>query len=129
MLGKKGLKTGMYYLRTKAATDAIKFTVDQQMLREEKVQPKLLESESKETFKRGDLGKANLKQEIKKTALKETSNFSDSDYSDNENGSTLRELGRKHSEEGLKQEQLNKKREEALICSLKNKEECLSCSS
>jgi ribonucleoside-diphosphate reductase alpha chain len=25
---KKGLKTGMYYLRSKAATDAIKFTVD-----------------------------------------------------------------------------------------------------
>merc|ERR1712036_67209 len=25
---KLGLKTGMYYLRTKAATDAIKFTVD-----------------------------------------------------------------------------------------------------
>ena len=25
---KKGLKTGMYYLRTKAAVDAIKFTVD-----------------------------------------------------------------------------------------------------
>ncbi|MEM9830814.1 MAG: ribonucleoside-diphosphate reductase subunit alpha [Bacteroidota bacterium] len=29
---KKGLKTGMYYLRTKAATDAIKFTVDKQAL-------------------------------------------------------------------------------------------------
>lgn len=29
---KKGLKTGMYYLRSKAATDAIKFTVDQEML-------------------------------------------------------------------------------------------------
>jgi len=29
---KKGLKTGMYYLRTKAAVDAIKFTVDQQAL-------------------------------------------------------------------------------------------------
>ena len=25
---KKGLKTGMYYLRTKAAADAIKFTLD-----------------------------------------------------------------------------------------------------
>ena len=25
---RSGLKTGMYYLRTKAATDAIKFTVD-----------------------------------------------------------------------------------------------------
>ncbi len=29
---KKGLKTGMYYLRTKAAADAIKFTVDKQHL-------------------------------------------------------------------------------------------------
>lgn len=29
---KKGLKTGMYYLRTKAATDAIKFTVDSKYL-------------------------------------------------------------------------------------------------
>ena len=28
---KKGLKTGMYYLRTKAATDAIKFTVEKEM--------------------------------------------------------------------------------------------------
>ena len=28
----KGLKTGMYYLRTKAATDAIKFTVDKMMV-------------------------------------------------------------------------------------------------
>jgi len=30
----KGLKTGMYYLRTKAATDAIKFTVDKSMVRQ-----------------------------------------------------------------------------------------------
>jgi len=29
---KKGLKTGMYYLRTRAAADAIKFTVDTQAL-------------------------------------------------------------------------------------------------
>jgi ribonucleoside-diphosphate reductase alpha chain len=31
---KKGLKTGMYYLRTKAAADAIKFTVDQDALQQ-----------------------------------------------------------------------------------------------
>ncbi len=31
---KKGLKTGMYYLRTKAATDAIKFTVDTSVMSE-----------------------------------------------------------------------------------------------
>ena len=30
----KGLKTGMYYLRTKAARDAIKFTVDKSQLEE-----------------------------------------------------------------------------------------------
>jgi ribonucleoside-diphosphate reductase alpha chain len=30
----KGLKTGMYYLRTKAATDAIKFTVDKSVVDE-----------------------------------------------------------------------------------------------
>lgn len=32
----KGLKTGMYYLRTKAAADAIKFTVDSESLKEAK---------------------------------------------------------------------------------------------
>ena len=31
---KAGLKTGMYYLRTKAATDAIKFTLDKQAMTE-----------------------------------------------------------------------------------------------
>lgn len=31
----KGLKTGMYYLRTKSATDAIKFTVDTDVLKEQ----------------------------------------------------------------------------------------------
>ncbi len=36
---KKGLKTGMYYLRTKAATDAIKFTLDKDAIKqpEEKI--------------------------------------------------------------------------------------------
>jgi ribonucleotide reductase alpha subunit len=33
---KRGLKTGMYYLRTKAAADAIKFTVDRESLNEGK---------------------------------------------------------------------------------------------
>lgn len=34
----KGLKTGMYYLRTKAATDAIKFTIDKNVVNEVKTQ-------------------------------------------------------------------------------------------
>jgi ribonucleoside-diphosphate reductase alpha subunit len=39
---KKGLKTGMYYLRTKAATDAIKFTVDKAVT-EQKITVKTIE--------------------------------------------------------------------------------------
>ena len=35
---KKGLKTGMYYLRTKAAADAIKFTVDANVLSQTKTE-------------------------------------------------------------------------------------------
>jgi len=124
---KKGLKTGMYYLRTKAATDAIKFTVDQQMLREEKVQsPKLFESELTQTYSKRTEIYSQVKQEVKKTPKKDHSNFSDSDQSDTETSGTTR--GRKNSNE-TNQEKLNKKREEALICSLLNKEECLSCSS
>merc|ERR1712124_25698 len=36
-----GLKTGMYYLRTKAATDAIKFTVDVDKVRRASTAPSL----------------------------------------------------------------------------------------
>lgn len=44
---KKGLKTGMYYLRIRAAVDAIKFTVDQSMLRStQAVSPLQAESKS-----------------------------------------------------------------------------------
>ena len=35
---KKGLKTGMYYLRSKAATDAIKFTLDKDALKKPEAQ-------------------------------------------------------------------------------------------
>ena len=41
---KLGLKTGMYYLRTKAAADAIKFTVEKQQKPAE--QPKSQQAES-----------------------------------------------------------------------------------
>jgi ribonucleoside-diphosphate reductase alpha chain len=37
---KKGLKTGMYYLRSKAAADAIKFTVDKSQLEQPKTETK-----------------------------------------------------------------------------------------
>ncbi len=46
---KKGLKTGMYYLRTKAAADAIKFTVDQGAL----TKPAILGNEDALLMERG----------------------------------------------------------------------------
>jgi ribonucleotide reductase alpha subunit len=42
-----GLKTGMYYLRTQAAADAIKFTVDQESLMDKKVEPTVVVDEPK----------------------------------------------------------------------------------
>ena len=59
---KKGLKTGMYYLRTKAARDAIKFTVDTEMLKKnntaevEQVNAKVLTTEQQqiEAIKQGN---------------------------------------------------------------------------
>jgi len=41
---KKGLKTGMYYLRTKAAKDATKFTVSAEMVKP-KLEPKAKEDD------------------------------------------------------------------------------------
>lgn len=43
----KGLKTGMYYLRTKAAADAIKFTIDKGVREQAKTAAELHEEESK----------------------------------------------------------------------------------
>mmetsp|Transcript_25256 Transcript_25256/g.47754 ORF Transcript_25256/g.47754 Transcript_25256/m.47754 type:complete len:828 (+) Transcript_25256:50-2533(+) len=48
---KKGLKTGMYYLRTRAAADAIKFTVDQASLKAANSNSNLEEAKDKENTK------------------------------------------------------------------------------
>lgn len=45
---KRGLKTGMYYLRTKAASSAIKFTVDADKVKQSKEAPKPQVSEEEE---------------------------------------------------------------------------------
>lgn len=45
---KRGLKTGMYYLRTQAAVDAIKFTVDNKMLETDAISRMKKEAQKKE---------------------------------------------------------------------------------
>ena len=58
---KKGLKTGMYYLRTRAAADAIKFTVDQEALSKRR---------SERMLKNASSGELALKENTNKPAKK-----------------------------------------------------------
>ena len=51
---KKGLKTGMYYLRSKSAVDAIKFTVDQQSLQRKASADRASEEEVREREEPGE---------------------------------------------------------------------------
>ena len=60
---KSGLKTGMYYLRTKSAVDAIKFTLDKKVKEEPTPTEPIVKKESPEVV-------ANKKKTAKKTAEK-----------------------------------------------------------
>ncbi len=60
---KSGLKTGMYYLRTKSAVDAIKFTLDKKAKEEPTPAEPIVKKESPEVV-------ANKKKTAKKTAEK-----------------------------------------------------------
>merc|ERR1712130_371980 len=97
---KKGLKTGMYYLRSQAAVDAIKFTVDQQALRE---------SNNKKASEENNGSRHNKKVEMNGNSH---ANGSPSKAQDIEEWRLQRE-----------------KQKEAMLCSLNNKDECVSCGS
>ena len=60
---KSGLKTGMYYLRTKSAVDAIKFTLDKKVEEDPALKEPIVKEEKPEVV-------ANKKQTAKKTAEK-----------------------------------------------------------
>lgn len=51
---KKGLKTGMYYLRTRPKADAIKFTVDQQLLKKDRAAKPLPQDQPRNTVVSND---------------------------------------------------------------------------
>lgn len=99
-----GLKTGMYYLRTRAAADAIKFTVDQQALARRKAAKASASSKDgsgASTPASGGGGAAPLKDAnggAKKAASAET-------------------------------DEQREARLAAMMCSLENKDECLMCGS
>ncbi len=96
----KGLKTGMYYLRTKAAADAIKFTID----------TSTLQTDVKE----------NLNEKLKKG--NESIELVDN--------SSMKNNGKRRSvewnNEALKKRKMQKEAE--IYCSLTNRDQCDSCS-
>lgn len=60
---KKGLKTGMYYLRTRAAVDAIKFTVDTQALEKKQQANTSTSSPSKLSSSKGEIPQEDIEED------------------------------------------------------------------
>ncbi|QNR22784.1 ribonucleoside-diphosphate reductase subunit alpha [Croceimicrobium hydrocarbonivorans] len=101
----KGLKTGMYYLRTKAASDAIKFTVQKQTKSE--VEP-VVNSKQTEKIASGDKMKE-MKANMEKAAA-------------------VGEIRASELAKAIK-EQSEMTPEEQLSCSLDNPDDCIACGS
>ena len=130
---KAGLKTGMYYLRSKAAADAIKFTVDQTLLtdeNEEEVEVEQAQASTDYMFKYSSpvpspkftSMKAPLNPSPSLSSISSTRSVSPP-IPEEEEGTPLEvkdvEAWRKERE----------KQREAMICSLENKDACVSCGS
>jgi ribonucleotide reductase alpha subunit len=143
---KKGLKTGMYYLRTKAATDAIKFTVDAKALREEADGKNDVDEETavdarSPPLQSGDGKKlpatpqrvkkareAALSPNRKKAMTATTAMLGGEQVKVDMTAGAGDDIGPKDIDAWRKNRQKMKDRE-AMICSLENKDECMSCGS
>ena len=102
MLGKKGLKTGLYYLRTRPAADPIKFTVDKTKLKSAKTNQTEVAATATTTN-----GKSNGEHTTNGSRLEANAPHIDKEMTSNEN--LIEQL--------------------KLECSRQNKEACLMCSS
>jgi ribonucleoside-diphosphate reductase alpha subunit len=105
-----GLKTGMYYLRSQAAADAIKFTVDHELVAGKKV---------------GAAGAAGA-EEKDKPAAASPEKAMDKVEARGGGGSAVGDSPVKTADEWRHERE---KQKQAMVCSLKNREGCESCSS
>ena len=123
---KRGLKTGMYYLRTRPAAQAIQFTVDQEMLKKS------------QTVKKEEPATPQPTRAAIKTSTPSISTASSSSTlptpPPSSNDLTLDEKTKKAAEADPEfaaalQRQRERELEQAkLMCSIENKEACLMCS-
>ena len=97
---KQGLKTGMYYLRTRAAADAIKFTVDQQALQRRR----------SERVAKAEAMAADAKENAPLLAA------------------TFTAAPKKHSTTDVDEGMERERQLAAMVCSLENKDACVMCS-
>ncbi|KAK7097045.1 ribonucleoside-diphosphate reductase large subunit-like [Littorina saxatilis] len=105
---KMGLKTGMYYLRTKPAANAIQFTIDKEVLAQATQEGDKL---AVDKLQIGAAGASKVKVEAKKIL------------------GQAKEGREPTQEERPEQEAQDKKNMAALMCSLQNRDDCLMCGS
>jgi ribonucleoside-diphosphate reductase subunit M1 len=136
---KKGLKTGMYYLRTRPAAQATQFTVDQSTLKTAKMQ----ETANKATKPARNAGgiptpsaspspvrsTARAPQQVSAPLTTNEASSSSSSSSAAASTSTTENADVDPEYAAALQRQKDRELEEAkLMCSLENKEACLMCS-
>jgi len=122
---KKGLKTGMYYLRSQAAVDAIKFTVDQQALRESNNKKA---SEENHGSRPGSRPGSRHNSPNKQKSPNKPNGFRHNkkvEMNGNSHANGSPSKAQDIDEWRLQRE----KQKEAMLCSLNNKDECVSCGS
>jgi ribonucleoside-diphosphate reductase subunit M1 len=143
---KKGLKTGLYYLRTKPASDAIKFTLDPNLIKQEQQQQLQLQivndrkqlKQSKESKQQQGAEKLPLIRATSVASVEESDaaliniNKIQAESSVASVGSIARktELSEKELEEEAETRRAEtQKQREIMECSLDNPENCLMCGS
>lgn len=129
---KRGLKTGLYYLRTRPAADPIKFTVDKTKLKAKTASPATNGHTNGKHSPKKTNGHANGVETIETTA---TMNGHTNGYTNGHTNGHAETNGVNGEQQNGHKEDTNSSSNAELIeqlklaCSLKNKEACLMCSS
>ena len=138
---KKGLKTGMYYLRTRPAAQAIQFTVDASYLKSAKKAQQEAQTPKKSqpvsnpvpsVSPSPGVAKASLPTPITPTSNATTPSPTSAVTTTNETAvSTVTTDGKEvdpEFAEALRRQKERELEQEKLMCSLENKEACVMCS-
>ncbi|KAG6332002.1 hypothetical protein ID866_7087 [Astraeus odoratus] len=131
---KKGLKTGMYYLRTRPAAQAIQFTVDQSILKAAKTQDA---SKGRPSVPSGSPAPSPVRPSVRTPVQTPTAGPSASESGASSSSSSAIPPTSSSEADGdvdpeyaaaLQRQKDREVAEAKLLCSLENKEACLMCS-